>query len=339
MKAWVVEKQMPIEKEPIKLVDDYPTPEPKDKEIRIRIKFCGICRTDLHIVEGDIPLHKKPVVPGHEIVGIVDKVGKDVKKYKVGDVVGVTWLNWTCGECKYCKRGEENYCPNIKRTGWDVDGGFAEYTVVHEDFALDLNGIDMPLESLAPWMCPGVAGYFAFKLAKGEHVEKLGMIGFGPTAYYILKIAKHLGIKVFISTRSDKHKRLASENDADWVGNITTDDFPEKADSIIYFPATGKLVERCLENLDISGTLVLAPVAMNSPMQINDYSSNMWGRRIETLYQVRRDYAREFIEIAKKLRLDIPKEIVEFNDLNDALKRLKMGEIGGLVQVLRVSSQ
>jgi len=336
MKAWTIEEQKPIEKNPLKLVE-YPCPEPKEHEIRVKVEYCGICRTDLHIVEGDIPLHKKPIIPGHEIVGIVDKVGKNVKKYRAGDRVGISWLNWTCGNCKYCKRGEENYCRYIKRTGWDADGGFAEYVAVNEDFAFDLRNMGMKPESMAPLMCPRVAGYFAFKLARGDKIKKLGMVGFGPTAYYILRIAKHIGLKVYISTRSEEHRKSAKKYGADWIGNIYSQNFPEKVESIIYFPPTGKLVEKCLENLDISGTLVLAPVTINSFIEIKDYTNNLWGKRIETVYQVRRDYGREFLEIAKEIKLDIEKEIVEFKDLQNALKRMKTGNIKGMVQVLKVA--
>jgi propanol-preferring alcohol dehydrogenase len=210
MKAWIVEEQKNIEDKPLKLVE-LPVPEPGENEIRIKITHCGICRTDLHIAEGDIPLSKKPVVPGHEIVGVVDKVGPGAKKYKIGDRVGVSWLYWTCGKCKYCLRGDENYCPHIKRTGYDVDGGFEEYIVVNEDFAFDLRNIELPSEDLAPIMCPGITGHYAFRISGVREGERLGMLGFGPTAYYILRVAKSLDIEVYISTRSEEHKRIAKK--------------------------------------------------------------------------------------------------------------------------------
>ncbi len=332
MKAWVVEKQDKIENNPLEL-RELPVPEPKEGEIRIKITHCGICRTDLHIAEGDIPLSKKPVVPGHEIVGIVDKLGHGVKKYKKGDRVGVSWLYWTCGECKYCKRGDENYCPHIKRTGYDVDGGFEEFIVVNEDFAFDLRNINLKSEDLAPIMCPGITGHYAFRISEVREGERLGMLGFGPTAYYILRVAKSMGIEVYISTRSEEHKRIAEKYGADWVGNLANEKFPKKVDAFIFFPTAGTLVERALENTLPAATLVLGAVTM-SPITISNYTANLWGRKIKTIYQVRRDYGNEFLEYANRLNLTIEKEIVKFEEVPEAMLRLKKGEINGMVQVI-----
>ena len=335
MKAWIVEEQKPIEEKPMKLVE-ISNPEPGPGEIRIKVSYCGICRTDLHIAEGDIPLHKKPVIPGHEIVGVVDKIGEGVTKFKPGDKAGVTWLYSACGKCKYCMREEENYCPEIKRTGWDVDGGYAEYFIAKEDFAFNLNKMRLRDEDLAPLMCPGVSGYFAFKLADVEEGGKLGLVGFGPTAYYVLHVAKSMGIDVYVSTRSEEHKRIAWNNGATWVGNIATERMPEKMDSIIFFPPAGKLVEKALETLDISGTLVLVAVSM-TPIEIRDYTANLWGKNIKTLYQVRRDYGREFLEIANRLNLTIEKEIIPFEEIQEAMAKMKKGKINGLVAMAKIN--
>jgi len=335
MRAWVVEEQRKIEDNPLTLREDYPTPEPGEKEIRIRVTHCGICRTDLHIAEGDIPLSKKPVIPGHEIVGIVDKLGPGAKRFSVGDRVGVSWLNSTCGKCKYCLRGDENYCPHIKRTGYDVDGGFAEYVLVHEDYAFDLRNINLSSEDLAPIMCPGITGHYAFRISGIKEGERLGMLGFGPTAYYILRVAKSMDIEVYISTRSEEHKRIAREYGADWVGNLAVEDFPRKVDAFIFFPTAGKLVERALENTVPAATLVLGAVTM-SPIVVENYTSNLWGRTIRTIYQVRRDYGKEFIKIADRLKLGIEKETVRFDEVPEAMKRLKRGEIDGMVQVIEI---
>ncbi len=335
MKAWIVEEQKPIEEMPLKLVD-LPIPEPKDGEIRVRVTHCGICRTDLHIAEGDIPLSKKPIIPGHEIVGIVDALGPGTKRFKIGDRVGISWLNSTCGKCKYCLRGDENYCPQIKRTGYDVDGGFAEYVTVHEDYTFDLRNINLPSEDLAPIMCPGITGHYAFRISGVREGERLGMLGFGPTAYYILRVAKSLDIEVYISTRSEEHKRIARKYGADWVGNLAKEDFPHKVDAFIFFPTAGGLVERALENTVPAATLVLGAVTM-SPITISNYTANLWGRTIKTIYQVRRDYGNEFLEYANKLHLTIEKEIVPFNEVPEAMLRLKRGKINGMVQVIEIS--
>ncbi|MCD6474203.1 MAG: alcohol dehydrogenase catalytic domain-containing protein [Thermoplasmata archaeon] len=333
MKAWLLYEQKPIEENPL-VMEEISKPEIGSNDLLVAIEYCGICRTDLHIAEGDVPLHKKPVILGHEIVGIVEKAGKEVKKFDVGDRVGISWLNYTCGKCKYCKNGKENYCINIKRTGWDVDGGFAEYTKINEDFAFDLTRMKISPADMAPLMCPGIAGYFAFKLAEAKEGSNLGLIGFGPTAYYITRVAKNMGINVFVSTRGEEHKRMAKKY-AKWVGNIMEEEMPEKMDSIIFFPPAGDLVEKALENLERDGVLVLSAVSM-SKIEIKDYTKNLWGRSIKTLYQVRRDYGNEFLRMVNEMNLTIPKRIFKFEELQDAMKIMKRGEFKELNAVLEI---
>ena len=188
MKVWILEKQTKIEERPMKLVD-IPEPHAINSQIRLKVISCGICRTDIHIAEGDLPLKKTPLVLGHEIVGIVDEAGRNVKKFKIGDRVGISWLNSACGKCKYCLSGRENYCHDFMCTGWDVDGGFAEYMTIEEDFALSLKDVDMEADDIAPLMCPGIAGYSAFKLIGAKRGDRLGLYGFGPTSFYVLKVA------------------------------------------------------------------------------------------------------------------------------------------------------
>lgn len=175
MKAWVLENQADIEDRPLEL-KEVPEPQPMNDEIRIRVHACGVCRTDIHIAEGDLPLKKSPLILGHEIVGAVDKIGKNVRKFEIGDRAGVAWLNSACGKCKFCRSNRENLCRNAKFTGWDVDGGFAEYTKISQDFAFTLAG-DLPLVEMAPLMCPGIAGYRSLRLTETEKGEKLGLYG------------------------------------------------------------------------------------------------------------------------------------------------------------------
>jgi len=211
MKACILEKQSKIEERPLRLAN-VPSPCPANEEIRVKVQACGICRTDIHIVEGDLPFKKSPLVLGHEIVGVVDKTGKGVKNFRRGDPVGISWLHSTCMKCKYCLKGKDNYCPDFQCTGWDVDGGFAEYVTSKEDFALSLKGINMEPEDMAPLMCPGIAGYCALKLTEAERGDKLGLFGFGPTAYYVLMAANYLGIEAYVSIRSSIHKKEARRN-------------------------------------------------------------------------------------------------------------------------------
>ena len=315
MKAWVIEEQKPVEEHPLKLVE-LPDPHPGPGEIRIKVMACGVCRTDAHIAEGDLPLHKKPVVPGHEIVGIVDEVGDGVKRFKIGDRAGVTWLNYACGHCKYCLRGKENLCENAKFTGWDVDGGYAEYHVVNENFALKLPDT-RPFEELAPWMCPGVAGYRAFRLTGLKEGAKLGLYGFGPSATYILQVAKHLGIEVYVITRSEKNKEAARKLGADWVGGYD-DKLPVKLDGSILFPPVGNLVSFALSQLDKGGRLVLGPVTM-TPVVINDYNLLWYEREIVSLANVTRQDGEEFIKIATEIDIKMDIEVYPFEEAPEAL--------------------
>ncbi|MCD6132944.1 MAG: zinc-binding alcohol dehydrogenase family protein [Deltaproteobacteria bacterium] len=335
MRAWVLKKQSKIEERPLKLVE-VETPYPKDDEIRVKVLVCGVCRTDIHIAEGDLPLKKDNLILGHEIVGIVDKTGKGVKRFKVGDKVGVSWLNSTCGKCKFCLSGRENYCPNFKCTGWDVDGGYAEYTIIKEDFALNLNDIKLEAEDVAPLMCPGIAGYCAFKLTDIEKGEKLGLYGFGPTAYYVLKVANRLGIDTYVSTRSQKNIEAAKKAGAIWAADASKKDLPCKLDRSIVFPPAGNLVEPALKKLEVGGILVLAPVSM-STIEIKNYSQNLWGRDIRTLFNVKKSWGEEFLNIADEMQIKMGKEVFPFEKLQDALILVRKGEIKEPNAVIKIS--
>jgi len=325
MKAWILEKQSNIEDRPLKLVD-VPTPDPGHKEIQIKIQACGICRTDIHIAEGDLPMRKSPLILGHEIVGRVEKSGAGAGYFKPGDPVGISWLYSTCGSCVYCLEGRENYCPDFRGTGWDADGGFAEYITIKEDFALSLQGIDMDPEDIAPLLCPGIAGYCALKLAGLEKGKTLGLFGFGPTAYYVLKAANYLGIEVYVRTRSAAHKKEARRNGSVWVGNVMDTPFPRLLDSAILFPPAGALVEPALTQVKKGGILVLAPVSM-SPIAIQSYSDNLWGKDIRTLYNVNKHEAQEFLNIAKETDMKTGKRVFDMDELQDAMIQVKKGKI------------
>lgn len=336
MKAWVLERQAKVEEGPLRLVE-VETPQPKADELRVKVLVCGLCRTDIHIAEGDLPLKRPNVILGHEVVGVVDEVGEGVRRFKVGDRVGISWLNSTCGRCKYCLSGRENYCPEFKATGWDADGGFAEYTIIREDFAFNLNEVDLEPEEIAPLMCPGLAGYGAFKLTGAQKGEKLGLYGFGPTAYYVLKTANYLGIDVYVSTRSPKHIEEARRGGAAWAGG-TTEEMPCKLDRAIVFPPAGGLVELALSQLEVGGVLVLAPVSM-TPIEIKDYSGHLWGRDIKTLYNVKKSWGEEFLRIASELGLTIGKQVFPFEELQEAMILAKAGRLEEPNAVIRISDQ
>ena len=321
MRAWILEEPAQVEERPLKLME-VPTPHAQDDEIRVRVLACGVCRTDIHITEGDLPLPKSPLILGHEIVGTVDEVGCHVKRFSVGDRAGVYWLHSSCGECKYCLSGRENYCPEIRCTGWDEDGGYAEYVTVPAAYALPLNDVRIRTIEIAPLMCPGIAGYAAFKLTGARKGDKLGLYGFGPTAYYVLKVAQHIGIEVYVSTRSQKNIDVARKAGALWATNAARKEIPCRLSAAILFPPAGNLVEPILSQLERGGTLVLAPVSM-STIEVNNYSKNLWGRNVKTLYNVKISEAREFLDIVSKIDLNMGSQLFPFEELQDAMILVK----------------
>ncbi len=325
MKAWVLEHPSPIGMKPL-VKKDLEIPEPGPGEIRLKVITCGVCRTDIHIVEGDLPLRKASLVPGHEIVGIVDKIGRDATRFKLGQRAGIAWLHHACGHCKFCRSGRENLCPDAGFTGWDVNGGFAQYTTIHEDFAFVLPD-SISFEALAPMMCPGIAGYRAYRLSKVKKGGILALYGYGPTASYVLQVAHARGIKVFVITRSEKNLNAAREMGADWVGNYR-DTPPEKADAAILFPPAGNLVEEILANLERGGRLVLSPVTM-TPITIQNYNHIWMERSIISLANISRTDGEEFLKIAQEVKIQSRYEIFGFDDLPEALIRVKEGKIKG----------
>jgi propanol-preferring alcohol dehydrogenase len=335
MRAWILEKQAKIETRPLKLVE-VPEPRVKDDQVRIKVLVCGVCRTDIHIAEGDLPLKKSPVVLGHEIVGVVDEVGNNVKRFSIGDRAGFYWLNSSCKACKYCLSQRENYCPDFKATGWDEDGGYAEYITVSEDFALPLNHVQLEPAEIAPLMCPGIAGYAAFKLTQAQKGYKLGLYGFGPTAFFVLKVAEYMGIETYVSTRSSRNIERAKREGANWAADSSKESIPCKLDAAIIFPPAGNLVEPALSQLEKGGTLVMAPVA-SSPIVINNYSENLWGHSIKSLYHVKRDDAEELFNTVGSLNLNINISQFLFEELQDVLILVKQGKTEEPNAVIKVA--
>jgi propanol-preferring alcohol dehydrogenase len=325
MRAWILDKQASVVDMPLRL-EEIPTPEPGDQEIRIRVHACGICRTDLHIAEGDLPLKKTPLILGHEIVGLVDQVGSEVKSFKPGDRAGVAWLNHACGTCKFCLSDRENLCSQAKFTGWDADGGYAEYAAVNGEFAFHLTD-SLSFEELAPLMCPGIAGYRALRLTESEQGQRVGLYGFGPTAAYTLQVAKHLGMEVYAITRSKKNREAARELGADWIGSYE-DSPPRLMDAGIIFPPAGNLVEFALSQLESGGRLILAPVYM-TPIEIRDYNLIWQERTIKSLAHISRQDGREFLKIAGEIKIKGQIETFPFENLADAFALVKDGKIQG----------
>jgi propanol-preferring alcohol dehydrogenase len=334
MKAWVLEKQGKVETKPL-IKKEIPLPEVKKNEIRIKIKATGICRTDLHEIEGDLPLHKKPIIPGHQIVGIIDEIGKGVTSFKEGERAGAAWLYSSCGSCKFCVSGRENLCAKAKFTGWDVDGGYTEYIVIKQDFAYHLGKNHSFIEQV-PFMCAGITGYRGYRLADVKKGEKLGLFGFGPTASFIFQIAKATDIECFVVTRSKHNQNSAKELKADWVGDYD-DKFPVKLDAAIFYPPAGELIAYVLSLLNPGGKLILSPIYM-SPIEIKDYTNLLWMERsIKSVANVTRRDGTGFLKIADELKLKSRVELFDFDNIPEALIKVSKGQINGTA-VVKLSS-
>ena len=306
--------------------EDITIPEPKDDEIRVKILASSVCHTDLHIIEGDLPLKKSPIIPGHEIIGTIDKIGKNITQHKVGQRVGVAWLNNACLKCKFCKQGLENLCPNAQFTGYDNDGGYAEYVVVPETFAYPIPDI-FTSEEAAPLMCAGVIGYRSLKLSNLKQGQTLGLFGFGASAHIVIQIAKYWNCEVFVFTRSKNHQQHALELGATWVGT-TKDQPPHKIDAGITFAPSGPLIIDALKVLDYGGTLAINAIHLSDIPPIKwDY---LWHeKQIRSVANVTRQDAKEFLELAGKIPIKTTVTAYSYIDVKQALKDMKESKING----------
>jgi propanol-preferring alcohol dehydrogenase len=315
-----------IEENPLELVET-PSPEPKFDEILIQIKVCGICHTDLHTIEGELPLRKKPIIPGHQIVGAVKQIGKDVKRFHPGDLVGVAWLHSTCGTCPFCLQGNENLCEKAQFTGLDVDGGYTQYMVIHEDFAyLIPDGFSE--QEAAPLLCAGIIGYRALRLSEVKPGQRLGLYGFGASAHVSIQVALHWNCTVYVFTRGKKHQELARKLGATWVGNAK-DDPPERPHSSIIFAPAGELVPDALRVLQKGGTLALAGIYM-TPIPQMDYNNYLYNEKtIRSVANSTRRDGEELLKIAAEIPIHTETQLFPLEEANQALQALKHGDING----------
>ena len=325
MKAMVLEKQQRLEEQPLKL-KDVSTPEPKDDEIRIRIEICGACRTDLHIVEGELPAHKMPVIPGHQIVGSVDKVGKKVTTWKIGERAGVPWLYKTCGQCKYCKTGRENLCNKALFTGYDADGGFAQFAVVHKDFAYRLPE-NYSHKEAAPLLCAGVIGFQAFQATGLRNRGKLGLFGFGSSAHIIIQVAVHLGLDVYVVSRTQKELDLAKRLGARWVGHID-DDMGTLLDAGIVFAPSGELLVESLKKVDKGGRIISAGI-YTSPLPGFEYALIYPEKCLASIAHTTRKNVQSFLDVASEFKIKSQINEYKLEEANQALLNIKHSKISG----------
>ena len=266
MQAWVVSQPGPIETSPLRYVDK-PVPAPGPGELLVQVLACGVCRTDLHVSEGDLPVHREHVTPGHMVVGLVAALGESVTDHVLGDRVGVAWLRYTDGTCAYCRRGNENLCPNSLYTGWDADGGYADYTTVPAAFAYRLPDGVADVE-LAPLLCAGIIGYRALLRASLPERGKLGLYGFGDSAHLVAQVALAQGATVHALTRGEASQRLALELGAASAGGAY-DSPPELLDSAILFAPVGDLVPVAMRALRRGGVLAVAGIHLSDVPPLN----------------------------------------------------------------------
>lgn len=334
MKAQVLKQIAPIDDMPLELAD-IPTPQPGPGEILVKVAACGVCHTELDEIEGRLPT-KLPVIPGHEIVGRVEERGAGANNFNIGDRVGIAWIHSACGRCRFCQKGEENLCPDFKGTGCQADGGYAQYTVVSQDFAYPIPARFTDSQA-APLLCAGAIGYRALKLTTPQGGQVLGLFGFGASAHIVIQMAKYKypNGKVFVFTRpgQKEHQALAKKLGADWTG-ATGETPPEKLNRAIDFtPAWGPIVAalRALEN---GGRLVINAIRKEETdkqaLLEMDYSEHLWcEKEIKSVANITRQDAIEFLPLAAEIPI-IP-QVQEFGleEANQALVLLKKGEIQG----------
>ncbi|MEE9225249.1 MAG: zinc-dependent alcohol dehydrogenase family protein [Bacteroidota bacterium] len=323
MKAVWLDGRGPIENEPLcyREVED---PVPRDGEILIKIKACGICHTDLHIVEGELPPQKSPVIPGHQIVGEVAKTGPEASRFQTGDRVGVPWLHWTCGKCGYCTRGLENLCENARFTGYHVDGGFAQYAVAPESFVYAIPEKFSDVEA-APLLCAGIIGFRALRLCEIRPGDRLGLFGFGASAHLAIQVARHWGCEVYVFTRSDEHRKLAQELGAAWTGRAE-DRAPHPVDSAVMFAPAGHLVHHALQALRKGGTLALAGIYM-TPVPELEYKLLYDERTMRSVANSTRQDAIDFLKVAAEIPVCTEVETFPLKEANRVLRLLKQSKI------------
>jgi len=325
MKAMLLREPRPIEERPLEMAD-LPMPEPGPGEIRVAVRACGLCHTDLHTVEGDLELPRLPIVPGHQIVGVVEARGEGAARFAEGQRVGVPWLYRTCGGCAFCRQGLENLCRGAQFTGLHADGGYAEAMVVPQEFAYPIPEGFSDVEA-APLLCAGIIGYRALRLSGAERGRRLGLYGFGASAHVTIQVARHRGCRVYVFTRSEGHRELARELGAVWVGGAE-DTPPARMHSSIVFAPAGRLVPEALRVLERGGTLALAGVTM-SLIPAMEYDLFYWERTVRSVANFTRQDAVELLHAAAEIPVRTTVQTFSLEEANEALLALKRSRIDG----------
>jgi len=327
MKAMILDRQSPIEDKPLKPAD-LPIPTPNDRQILVKVSVCGACHTDLDEAEGRLKPTKSPIVPGHQVVGKVVDKGKAVTKYQIGDRVGITWLFSSCGQCDFCRTGSENLCARARWTGKDADGGYAEFTVIGEDFAYPIPNRFSDSQA-APLLCAGVIGYRTLRLADITDGQKIGLFGFGASAHIVIQIIKYKfpNSPVFVFTKTAGHAELAKSLGAVWTG-LSGDKPPEKLNKIMDFTPVGECVRDALGVLERGGRLIINAIRKETPVPPLDYAEYLWlEKEIKSVANVTRQDAEEFLPLAAQIPIEPTIEEFPLLQANEVLRSIKNSKL------------
>jgi len=326
MKAMMLRQFSPIEHNPLTL-ENVPTPEPGPDDILIRVHVCGVCHTDLHTVEGELPEVVLPIIPGHQVVGTIEQTGSNTSRFKTGDRVGVAWLYSIEEDCKYARQGKENLCDNARFTGYHENGGYAEYIKIPEIFAYPIPPAFSD-QNAAPLLCAGIIGYRALRLSEIKPGQNLGLIGFGASAHVAIQVAVHWGCNVYVFSRSEEHRSLAQSLGAVWTG-ITKDAPGEKMDSIVNLTPAGSTVLDGMKLLDKGGTQALAGIYM-SPIPEMDYATYLYHERtLRSVANATRQDGNELLDIAAEIPIETTTQNFPLEEANKVLQLLKDSRIDG----------
>lgn len=326
MRAMVLEGCAPIQTAPLRWME-LPEPQPAAGELRVKVKACGICRTDLHVIEGELPPRGHPVIPGHQIVGVVDARGPEASRYRIGQRIGIAWLRHTCGRCPFCLAGKENLCESSLFTGYHAPGGFAEYAVVPEAFAYPIPELFGDAEA-TPLLCAGIIGYRSLKRSRIQPGEKLALYGFGSAAHLVIQMARSWGCEVFVCTRQQKHQQLALRLGAAWAGS-KAEAMPEPTHGAIIFAPAGNVVPEALTRLRKGGTLALAGIYMTA-IPAMDYDQHLfYEKTVQSVTANTRQDAFELLELAARVPIRPTVREYPLAEANRALLELKRDEING----------
>ncbi|MDQ3944390.1 MAG: zinc-dependent alcohol dehydrogenase family protein [Actinomycetota bacterium] len=331
MRAWAVDRPGPIDSKPLVPVT-RPVPEPAPGEIRVRVRSCGVCRTDLHLAEGDLAPRRSGVIPGHEVVGVVDALGQGCTRFRIDDRVGIAWLRATCGRCRWCRRGAENLCAQPRFTGWDADGGYAEWAVVDEAYAYRLPETFTD-EQAAPLLCAGIIGYRALRQAQLPPAGRLGIYGFGASGHLAAQVALAEGAIVHVVTRSPEARRHALELGVASAGPADAPP-PEPLDAAILFAPAGELVPVALAALDRGGTLALAGIHVTEIPALDYQRHLFWERQVRSVTANTRADGEEFLALAARIPIRVTTQPYRLDDADRALADLAHARVTGAAVLL-----